>query len=394
MNIKIISPQGGKDEFEFKTDVVTIGRGKNCDIVLADDHISRKHLEIKNIGGIAYIKDLTLANWVSYNDEKLPKELEVQYYDFAPLMLPGQYKVEIDVEQKEINTEEEKIDIFKNKIKPVSMSVKSSPASLAEFDDGDSDFESEEEVKVNPRKARRLKEKKKKQRNELMIIIIVALAAIGFVANEFVIQDDSSKTSLTTKTEQKRKAKPKPKVKKKNRKNSFGQVNKMKHQGKGPDFNSLYSGKKCQSKLESVLCKIIFKNTASQYEGVLIKDKGIIVFKSLSVRGVSILGNVSSLNEHLNSKDKSDSLAKVVAGEHLLSPAILQKIESSSFSSIKVVIFKANKSGPEISHKFHIESSDHRKYEGKQYTRAFSDAKTGNFTFFNQYLARFVREAK
>ena len=47
MIVKIVSPDGRTEEFEFDSDEVVIGRSKRSDIVLLGDHISRAHLEIK-----------------------------------------------------------------------------------------------------------------------------------------------------------------------------------------------------------------------------------------------------------------------------------------------------------------------------------------------------------
>ena len=103
--MRVVISDDGPDEFEYDFDqeAVILGRGSNCDIVLQSDHISRKHLEISRKNGIFFIKDLTLSNWVSYNDEKLHKNVEVQYFDFAPLLLPGGFSVKIEDENEVLN---------------------------------------------------------------------------------------------------------------------------------------------------------------------------------------------------------------------------------------------------------------------------------------------------
>ena len=98
MRIIVTDEDGENYEYEFDQEKVILGRGNKCDITIQSDHISRKHLEIKFIDGIFYIRDMTLANWVSYNDEKLVKSSEIQYFDFAPLILPGGFKVKIEDE--------------------------------------------------------------------------------------------------------------------------------------------------------------------------------------------------------------------------------------------------------------------------------------------------------
>ncbi len=96
--IKITIQHQNDDPVEFNLESLpcTIGRGSQCDIKLDSDYISRKHLEVSKKDNEFYIKDLTLSNWVSYNGERLPKETEVQYFDFAPLLLPGEISVKIE----------------------------------------------------------------------------------------------------------------------------------------------------------------------------------------------------------------------------------------------------------------------------------------------------------
>jgi len=96
MLIKVNIPKEETLEFESEKFPIIIGRGVDCDITLAIESISRKHLEINKLDGVVYIKDLTLSNWVSYNNEKLSKIDPVQFFDFAPLILPGDVEVIID----------------------------------------------------------------------------------------------------------------------------------------------------------------------------------------------------------------------------------------------------------------------------------------------------------
>ena len=99
MIVTVIYSDGEEVILESEEKVVSVGRGANCDIVIPDDQISRKHLSIKEEEGILYIKDLTLSNWVSYNEDKLSKSEYIQYFDFARLMLPGDIRLVLRTEE-------------------------------------------------------------------------------------------------------------------------------------------------------------------------------------------------------------------------------------------------------------------------------------------------------
>lgn len=107
MIVEINYPDGEKEAIEVDSSNVTVGRGSSCELIITDDNISRKHLGIELRDGVFYIKDLTLSNWVSYNEEKLSKVDYVQYFDFATLMLPGGISLTIktDRDQDQLNSD-------------------------------------------------------------------------------------------------------------------------------------------------------------------------------------------------------------------------------------------------------------------------------------------------
>lgn len=84
-----------KKDYDLEKDVVIIGRSSQCDITITSDNISRQHLEIKSEEGKVLIKDMSRKNWVSYDNEQLPKETYVQYFNFIDLMLPDDYFIVI-----------------------------------------------------------------------------------------------------------------------------------------------------------------------------------------------------------------------------------------------------------------------------------------------------------
>ncbi|MBD63662.1 MAG: hypothetical protein CME62_00515 [Halobacteriovoraceae bacterium] len=387
MIIRIVSPDGGKDEFELFDDIITIGRGKNCDIVLADDHISRKHLEIKNIGGLVYIKDLTLSNWVSYNDEKLPKELDVQYYDFAPLLLPGNYQVEIDADSGnlDMSSSGHKMDIMQDDLKPVSMAVNTHSAKLKEF----ADLEKEKIAKEkNKKQARSLKEKKKKKnKNELMVFILITLGAIGYVVYESVINVHNPappKLKKIKKVIPSERLKPitPPKVEE-SEPETTSEVNQ-----KTPP--SLLLGKKCQSPIEKALCQVIFKNL-SEFEGVKESDYVLHVYKNLLNTAVELFGDIKTVSE-LAVKNKN--MTKAIAGQYIILPSFLEAAEKNNKSFIEIHLFNKTAEGPEVVHTFEVDVTDYRKFDAEDYPKAYELIKNKDFSYFDKELSEHIKVKK
>ena len=79
-NFKLIVLQG-KDkekEFTFTKKRIIIGRAKDCDIIIDDPIVSRKHAEVSCEGGSYFIRDLESRNGTFVNDEevKVQRKLE------------------------------------------------------------------------------------------------------------------------------------------------------------------------------------------------------------------------------------------------------------------------------------------------------------------------------
>ena len=68
---------------------VQIGRSQNCDFIINEKNISRRHLEITQRNGKIYVQDISLNNWILFNKRKLSKTSATEYFDFIRLELPG-----------------------------------------------------------------------------------------------------------------------------------------------------------------------------------------------------------------------------------------------------------------------------------------------------------------
>ncbi len=57
----------GSQEYDLKTDATVLGRNKQCDVVVADPNVSRRHAEIRREGQHYVILDLNSTNGVQVN---------------------------------------------------------------------------------------------------------------------------------------------------------------------------------------------------------------------------------------------------------------------------------------------------------------------------------------
>lgn len=75
------SPEGKELETLVKTVITTIGRSKDCDVVILDTRLSRKHAEIRYDGDTFIIADLGSANGTYLNGERIQEPLSLQDHD-------------------------------------------------------------------------------------------------------------------------------------------------------------------------------------------------------------------------------------------------------------------------------------------------------------------------
>lgn len=123
MKVRITFNETDLKEYDFSKDEIIIGRSSDCDIVIDNENISRKHLKVVTTEGKIFISDISSSNWVSYNDEKIEKGKDTEYFDFMSLKLPDMILVVIEKNQirPEVSvppdsTEISSIEITKNKL--------------------------------------------------------------------------------------------------------------------------------------------------------------------------------------------------------------------------------------------------------------------------------------
>ncbi len=176
MKITIISPDGVSKNFQVEADRAVVGRRESCEVQLHGENISREHLEILAQDDAIVVKDLTKSNWVSFNDEKLSKTDYQKYFDFTTLMLPGGFKIEIelgrtfDVDDEYLNGNKTttKTSILKSK-RVSTKSIKISKKPSGELRSG---------RRVKTKGGNNLKSKDKKKDLIIMGLIALVLGAI------------------------------------------------------------------------------------------------------------------------------------------------------------------------------------------------------------------------
>ena len=292
MNITITAHGGQKSEYFFEKKSVIVGRGQNSDIVISDDHISRKHLEIKLVEEQIYIKDLTLSNWVSYNEEKLEKNMDIQYYDFAPLALPGNYIVEISdtvvVESSiKVNLQKTDLNIKKNKTSSINRVNSATKTNIQEYE-----LESSKKKKIK-QKEKKKKIKKEKGSNELLKMVSIVLIVISFIVYQFFFTTkDLKKTSSATS--------PSLPIKKEVNQNlsTFTEQSKRKKEKEKIDKiqNIIDMQEKCQTSETKDICKLFFPAITLK-EGYYREGLTMYVVKNLRVRAAYLLGSSSKVFE-------------------------------------------------------------------------------------------------
>jgi len=102
MLLKVKSIQTGKIVIEqaFPADVqlITIGRSPDCDVVISDSRISRRHLKIQKIGEAYFIEDTNSVMGVYLDDVKLS---EITDFDFTKTIRIVDYEIVLMLESIE-----------------------------------------------------------------------------------------------------------------------------------------------------------------------------------------------------------------------------------------------------------------------------------------------------
>jgi pSer/pThr/pTyr-binding forkhead associated (FHA) protein len=93
-----ISGKGHNKSVEIDTDSCVLGRGKECDIVIDDDLVSRKHLKISMKNNEIVIEELGSTNGTWINNAKIEKGKKIPYTSETKVFLGGANGLSLNIE--------------------------------------------------------------------------------------------------------------------------------------------------------------------------------------------------------------------------------------------------------------------------------------------------------
>lgn len=374
MIIIVISPDRTEESILVEKDEILIGRSQECDVKISSEVLSRKHLQVSKKGNEIYIRDLTLANWVSYNDEKLPKKTDVLYYDFAPLLLPGNIIVKIQDESEE--------EVQQEVIEQIISDAKV--------------LEKKSIQETRREKLKKLKEEKEAEKKNKAMMILSVLALVAFLGfyfkDEIFIEETYTAPKIIPKYKRSGEKVVSNTPANTQRVNSSQnrQVNKKtvtmadsQRELESAPLNIRYENYRtdqnvCVGSVINILCNTIFLRRDLK-EGILERGEKLVVLKDLDIRLRNMFfDNVSKVEK----RKLSDEVLFAVAGQEILRPSLLKRVKDLGITKIEVILFHKNK----LIKAYQIETSVYNRFENKDYFYSFEKAilKNLNFTKFTQ----------
>ena len=383
MKVIITKPDNSTYECQLEQDLILVGRSKNCDLIIESDHVSRKHLEIKKLEGNIFIKDLTLSNWISYNDEKLEKNTDIQYFDFAPLELPGGFKLKIDD-----NSEGEDLTVS-------SMIKESARARSGGKKVPNRELNAEKEIKKERRSiATSSSETGAKNIGILVVVVLIFVFAFYFLVGESELSAPPI-TQATQKSEKPRR-KVKPKIQRKvvrKKTKSAGSANKQKAANTQvlktqKEFGDYISRKnKCRQGYVKRICERVFNNRLA-LEGIVEERFTLHVLKNYRVRTEAILNNNY---QKVQKAMKTASMQAFVAGDQLLRPSVLKEIESMGIKKVRVYLYRRQAQGNKLLRLYDIDPGIHRRLSQSEIEYANQAVRERvDYKAFEQKFLRFL----
>jgi hypothetical protein len=359
MIVTIIYPEGESDKLEVNSTEVTVGRGATNDIVVSDDQISRVHLGIKAENDTLYIKDLTLSNWVSYNDEKLSKIDYVQYFDFAKLVLPGGISLKISMFDEEDSSE------LENSIESITSTHRINREKT-------SSINSKKKTNKRERKSKNLVKKDEKGMKEFFVMAFVLIAVGVFVTMKLIDVKPLPVVKLTPGYTKKSLEENKKKLKE--------------AKAISPEFKATFidlnnKTKKCTSEKEKQICGRVYSQIHDG-EGVSIIGGTVFIFKNLESSAQELFKD----SNRIKKASKNLSYLYAVAAEKVTVPSTISVYKNYNLNRIIIFLF-SKKGAVELKAKFLIKRSQ---FDGLKTSRQRKSMKSVrkfvDFNLFNQEI--------
>ena len=365
----VLNVDGVEQVHRFDSNNVLLGRSDSCHITIKSHHISRKHLEITERDGSIFAKDLTIGNWVSYNGDKMEKNLEIQVFDFCDILLPG--NVTLKVFNKEDNEDKNELtesEVRKLKLRNISIekAQKKSP-NLEPNKDIYQDL-----VKKGHHTLTRdnldLDDKKGQgeSSSKFMIIVLFIIFSAILTSLLFVMEKKGEDVNIPST--------PNPLVIEENKKTKKNVV-KQKTEKKvvkslqmtiADDLKTFYRLKgKCQGAMANYCSTIFSKRNIG--EGVEVKRKVFTVYKNFDVRLNQLFSGKNT--DYINAQ-KIFYSEYIVAGHNILDPKVLESIEKDGLFKIRIVLYLKVNQQLKVKSTFLVDSSFYRRFDSSDYLKS------------------------
>jgi hypothetical protein len=100
MKVSII--ENGKETIHaINKNEIIIGRSSNCDVQIASENISRKHIAISFANSEYQASLLTPNNWAICMGKEMSVESKIPFFEFGQIELPGDIAIKLILESEE-----------------------------------------------------------------------------------------------------------------------------------------------------------------------------------------------------------------------------------------------------------------------------------------------------
>lgn len=401
MRVIITDESAEKYEYEFEQESVILGRGNKCDIVIQSDHISRKHLEIIFREGAFYLKDLTLSNWVSYNEEKLVKNTEIQYFDFAPLILPGGFSLKIE-DENQVEDLDAELGVTTTSIKKDFENKNKSKIDIyntrLSADPAISGYKKQRAEQKKKQKLEKETEKTEQMTRYLILAGLVFVLLGYYYYSEIYLPQQSMAPVVTpakkvSQSNKRKIKKPKPRIKPKPAVVKKETTNSNNDSKKEPKALAIYrelidDNEKCPPGDLRRLCTSIFGSFISP-EGVKVINGELFVLKNYRIRlEKTFQNNFEKINKAINLV----GMDAFIAAKGLFEKENLKKIEKLKLRRVHILVYQDKSTGNNLKSAYFLDPSMHRRFSDRDWEFAKKEIKEKiNTNFFQKEFLPYLK---
>lgn len=372
MHIQVLDNQ--KIVFDSQVDKlpIIIGRGSDCDIRCINEVISRKHLEITKNKDQLQIKNLSKANWIILNDEKINHNDYIDYFDFYQLQLPGNIEISISQESQEVLDELRSVSS--------SLDVSENESSTAESINKKIMFSREQKKSSNEKRDKNESNELLKMSGILLVVIVAILFQFKDVLMPSNEEEASVKSSSTEKVVTRRK-----KIEMDMDKVLKEAVDSYQDIKREEDPQTYV---KCVTAQESNLCDEILRSRV-ELEGISVSGENLFAFIEIGNR-VKIDFNNTKRYKSIPALTNAE-LSKVLAAHYFLSPKRMYQLKEKGIENIFVHVIKDSYKNQRILDIFSISFKNKIRFNQIDYRLAVDDVLTKNdFKSFKKDIEKYL----